>query len=126
MNSNVINLNTSLAGEEPDKGDAVVKIEVLNENTGRVKESFEISMPGELAQLFLERVWADVLTTMPNITVARLLDSRTGQIVTEISPKKDAPRALLPGPTMTLEGLFKPLSPNSPSQDNNENETSDQ
>ncbi|MCP4359459.1 MAG: hypothetical protein GY796_15720, partial [Chloroflexi bacterium] len=52
--------------------------------------------------------------TMPNVTIARLLDSRTGKVVTEISLKRDAPRALLPGPTMTLEGLFKPLAPEEP------------
>ncbi len=61
-----------------------------------------------------DRVWDDVIATMPNVTIARLLDSRTGKVVTEISLKRDAPRALLPGPTMTLEGLFKPLAPEEP------------
>lgn len=110
MNNSVVNLNMAIEEEEVNKDDAVVKIEVLSAKTGAVKESFEISMPRELAQLFLDRVWDDVIGTMPNVTVSRLLDSRTGKLVTEISPKKAVPRALLPGPTMTLEGLFKPLA----------------
>ncbi len=114
MNNKVVDLNMSIVDEaKTEQGDdpAVVRIKVLNAKTGEVKESFEITMSRAMAQMFLDRVWDNVTDTMPNVTVSRLLDSRTGKIVTEISPRRDAPRALLPGSTMTLEGLFKPLTP---------------
>ncbi len=116
MNNKATNLNMSIVDEErKEQGDdAVIRIEVLNSKTGERKETFDITLPRAMAQMFLDRVWDDVIATMPNVTIARLLDSRTGKVVTEISLKRDAPRALLPGPTMTLEGLFKPLSPEEP------------
>ncbi len=65
---------------------ATLTIELKSSKTSEIKDSLTITMTPEAATLFLEKLQQEVIATLDNVTVTRVVDSITGGIVTEICP----------------------------------------